>query len=451
MPQGPIALIHKGIRALVLETEALERGRAGLAPAISGMLCSGVRQEDIPPPPAKQSKKQVEDLDGCLVAYRDSQGLEKRVQDAMMCFRLVPEGRLRDLGLVPQIGSIDGEDVKRRLFQIMQDEADREGPQHSARLWTSLRWWQNIREAPVMRGSTSFARFVVGDFRKTEPADLDIRSFRAEGTFPVGGGVIAEAPFRGKMAGALLGFEYAMRGLGGEDFNDITREQRDKLSDLSGASWGCSEAMMWWKFQSAVAEFFHLARYVPGVEIRREYEGLPPADVGRPELARGPKVWASLLRRLLEAVDVTDSPLGGEREARFMAKQWKSIDFGRAKVVTPENKKGLADLGHKGDQGGKGGQGPKGEQGSRGGQGKASGGQVCMRYLRGVLDMKTKEGGAYRCEGGPGGKPCSRWHPIKGKAGHSEVLNGLFLDGLASNSKEVVDLRALVRTAFRKD
>ena len=65
--------------------------------------------------------------------------------------------------------------------------------------------------------------------------------------------------------------------------------------------------------------------------------------------------------------------------------------------------------------------------------------------------MKTKEGGAYRCEGGPGGKPCSRWHPIKGKAGHSEVLNGLFLDGLASNSKEVVDLRALVRTAFRKD
>ena len=50
LPQGPIALIHKGIRALVLETEALERGRAGLAPAISGMLCSGVRQEDIPPP-----------------------------------------------------------------------------------------------------------------------------------------------------------------------------------------------------------------------------------------------------------------------------------------------------------------------------------------------------------------------------------------------------------------
>jgi hypothetical protein len=298
----------------------------GLPPAGEPLVGLGV----VVPPPGKSAKKSTTDLDGDDVVYRDGTGLEQRLMDYQVLIRVSPVERHRDLGISPQLGTLDGEGTQRLFEAFMYKEGIKKIGAPDTSGWRSATWFENVRGAEIWTSADSFLALIQGDVQPRQPARIDIRSFRPEGLFIVRGEQVAGADFRLKMNSSLLGFENTMRGLGGEVYKGCTLDIRDAVGENGGASRGITEAMMWWKVNSAVGEWFSLLRRASSAEIRRAYPALPPSDDGSSKV-KGPLVTAALLGAILGEVVLTDCLPTSTECANFMARCWPGVDFGKVK------------------------------------------------------------------------------------------------------------------------
>lgn len=344
--------------------------------------------------------------------------MEQRLMDYQVLMRVSPVERHRDLGISPQLGTLDGEGIQSLFESFMYTEGLKKVGAPDASGWRSVTWLENVREAAVWADADTFLALIQGDVQPRQPARIDIRSFRPEGRFTVRGEQVAEADFRLKMSSSLLGFENTLRGLGGEAYKGCTLAIREVVGENGGASRGITESMMWWKVNSAVGEWFLLLRRAPPAEIRRSYPALPPSDDGSIKV-KGPLVTAALLGAILGEVVLTDCLPTSTEGAIFMARCWPAIDFGKAKggKATPV-KGGVVVSTVTPTTTGKG-------TPSRQGHGPHNKWGVCITTLRCALGETTNGDGSAitKCMKSP--KDCAKWHVVPSLSNKAAVLEAI--------------------------
>jgi hypothetical protein len=409
-----------GMRLAVLGGVSAEKLEAGGGangagpPAGEPVVGLGV----VAPPPAKSAKKSTTDLDGDDVVYRDGTGLEQRLMDYQVLMRVSPAERHRDLGISPQLGTLDGESTQKLLQAFMYREGVKEPGTPDASGWRSVTWLENVRAAAVWTSADTFLALIQGDVQPMQPARIDIRAFRPEGLFQVRGEQVAEADFRLKVNSSLLGFENTLRGLGGDAYKGCTLAIREVVGENGGASRGITESMLWWKVNSALGEWFTMLRRASPAEIRRAYPTLPPSDDGS-EKVKGPRVTAALLSTILGEVILTNCLPTSTEGATFMARCWPDIDWGKAKGGKETPAKGGKEVSTvTPTSAGKGapvrqGHGPQNKWG------------VCAPTLRLALgETKNTDGSAVtKCS--RGAQDCTKWHVLPTKASKASVLQAI--------------------------
>ena len=345
--------------------------------------------------------------------------MEQRLMDYQVLIRVSPVERHRDLGISPQLGTLDGEGTQRLFEAFMYKEGIKKIGAPDTSGWRSATWFENVRGAEIWTSADSFLALIQGDVQPRQPARIDIRSFRPEGLFIVRGEQVAEADFRLKMNSSLLGFENTMRGLGGEVYKGCTLDIRDAVGENGGASRGITEAMMWWNVNSAVGEWFSLLRRASSAEIRRAYPALPPSDDGSSKV-KGPLVTAALLGAILGEVVLTDCLPTSTECANFMARCWPGVDFGKVKggkvtpskgglnvnTVTPTTVTGKVAPISKGH-------GPNNKWG------------VCAATLRLALGDTKNDNGSKVVKCSRSATDCNRWHVVPSQTTKARVLEAI--------------------------
>ena len=376
-------------------------------------------------PLSKVSRKATVDLDGDEIVYRDGAGLEQRLADYQFLLRVTHVDRHRELGIVPQLGTLDTKEVQDLLLTFMYREGMKKVGSADTSGWRSVKWCENVISSEMWARAASFQAFLRGAWQEWKPAVLDVRAFRPEGLFAVGGERVATAEFRLKMVSSLVGVENTPRGIGGEEFKGITVELRDEVGDSGGQSRGITESMLWWKVNCALGQWCSLLRRASAGEVRRSYPTLQLCEDGSSRV-KGPRVAAALLRLMLAEISLQDCLPMSEEAAGFMARCWPKITFGPGASEPAKSGTAAKTV-------------PTVKVVTPGTTGKPTG-QICLAALKHFVGMETQQGGAappcsYR--------GCARWHVKDGITTRKEVtdaLKGTHFDLSKPEGKKLGDL-----------